>query len=314
MTRRRIRAFFAFRLDRALAHAAPRITAISMAVRSSQRPPDVVIATLKALAALDYPAYEVIVIDNNTLDPKLWVPVAVCCKSLGSHFKFFHDESVIGAKAGALNLAMHRMDGRTSYLAVVDADYRVKNNFLTIAVHHLERNDIAFVQFPQAYRNAAVCARGVELELRDYFQTFARQANRARAMLLTGTLSVIRVNDLAHVGGWSAQTITEDAELGVRFFQAGRQGLFIDQVVGEGLLPFDFPSLENQRRRWVTGNLQCLFRLKASITAAIASWRGFGSIAVQLSAWLTWWSIPTVVLLIDATTRAAAIFFIPRPK
>ena len=43
-----------------------------------------------ALAALDYPEFEVLVVDNNTRDPALWEPVAEHCARLGSRFRFFH--------------------------------------------------------------------------------------------------------------------------------------------------------------------------------------------------------------------------------
>ena len=38
-----------------------------------------VIQTLDSLAALDYPDFEVIVIDNNTRDPAVWRPVEDYC-------------------------------------------------------------------------------------------------------------------------------------------------------------------------------------------------------------------------------------------
>ena len=38
-----------------------------------------VIETLQSLLALDYPAYEVIVIDDNTDDEALWRPVEAWC-------------------------------------------------------------------------------------------------------------------------------------------------------------------------------------------------------------------------------------------
>ena len=44
-------------------------------VPTYSEPPDMVMATLDGLAALDYPDYEVLVVDNNTRDPALWRPV-----------------------------------------------------------------------------------------------------------------------------------------------------------------------------------------------------------------------------------------------
>ena len=54
-----------------------------------------------ALAALDYPRFEVIVIDNNTKDPAVWEPVRDYCATLGPRFKFFHVAPLAGFKGGA---------------------------------------------------------------------------------------------------------------------------------------------------------------------------------------------------------------------
>ena len=48
---------------------------VSLHVPAYAEPPEVVIATLDALARLRYPNFEVLVIDNNTKDPGLWRPV-----------------------------------------------------------------------------------------------------------------------------------------------------------------------------------------------------------------------------------------------
>ena len=45
--------------------------------------------TLDALAALDYENFEVLVVDNNTMDPHIWEPVAEHCARLGPKFRFF---------------------------------------------------------------------------------------------------------------------------------------------------------------------------------------------------------------------------------
>src|SRR5262249_13312678 len=65
---------------------------VSLHVPACAEPPELVIATLDALAALEYPNYEVLVIDNNTRDPALWRPVAAHCQRLGPRFRFFHLE------------------------------------------------------------------------------------------------------------------------------------------------------------------------------------------------------------------------------
>ena len=56
---------------------------VSIHVPAYNEPPQMLIETLDALARLDYPNYEVIVIDNNTKDEAAWRPVEQHCARLG---------------------------------------------------------------------------------------------------------------------------------------------------------------------------------------------------------------------------------------
>ncbi|QHQ35395.1 glycosyltransferase family 2 protein [Algicella marina] len=227
----------------------------SVHVATHDEPPAVVERTLRALASqVGAPEFEVIVLDNNTSDPVLWRPIAALCDALGPKFRFYHEEGVTGAKAGALNIALARTAPAVTHVVVVDADYEVAPDFLAIAEHELRRDNADFVQFPQAYRGDGGAAQGLSLELADYFLRHARHADLAGAMLLTGTLSVISRNALEAAGGWSGRTITEDAELGLRLCQMGYRGRFVDRIVGRGLLPLDLGGLSLQRYRWAAGN------------------------------------------------------------
>jgi cellulose synthase/poly-beta-1,6-N-acetylglucosamine synthase-like glycosyltransferase len=57
---------------------------VSIHVPICNEPPQMVRDTLNALAELDYPDFEVLVIDNNTTDPGLWEPVAEHCAKLAA--------------------------------------------------------------------------------------------------------------------------------------------------------------------------------------------------------------------------------------
>lgn len=276
---------------------------ISVHVATHNEPPEMVIATLDALAAMDYPAFEVVLLDNNTADPAMWRPVKKHVTSLGNRFRFLHRKGVIGAKAGALNIGLSVCNPRTRYVAIVDADYQVTSDFLSAAICAFN-DEIQFVQFPQAYRNAQR-AGPVVAELSDYFRTFPTAANRSGASLLTGTLSVVAIDALRAVGGWPTESITEDAELGVALWKTGARGLYVDKIVGRGLLPLDLAGLRIQRNRWVTGNIQTL-------VGALRDWRtlrqrrGKIAVAAQLTAWSGFLAIPLCTLAIVLSIKIAA--------
>jgi hypothetical protein len=251
----------------------------SVHIATHNEPPALVIATLDSLTRqVAPPPFEVIVLDNNTLDPEVWQPVRDWCRGRGPRFRFLHREGVLGAKAGALNIALAESMSTATHIVVVDADYQMTPDFLANAAEALRQGDVDFVQFPQAYRSGEAAA-GVVLELSDYFTRHARVADAADAMLLTGTLSVIDRRALAAAGGWSSATLTEDAELGVRLRALGYHGRLDGRLGGRGLLPLDFAALEQQRYRWAAGNLASLggmtrlpVRTAAHVFAQLTAW------------------------------------------
>jgi multisubunit Na+/H+ antiporter MnhB subunit len=56
-------------------------------VPAYNEPAGMLIETLDALAKLDYPDFEVLVIDNNTRDEAVWRPVEIHCAKLGARFR-----------------------------------------------------------------------------------------------------------------------------------------------------------------------------------------------------------------------------------
>jgi cellulose synthase/poly-beta-1,6-N-acetylglucosamine synthase-like glycosyltransferase len=93
-----------------------------------------VMQTLDSLAALDYPDFEVIVIDNNTKDPAVWRPVQDYCAQLGERFRFFHFDVIKGFKAGALNYVLSQTSPDAKVIGVIDSDYMVRPDWLKAVV------------------------------------------------------------------------------------------------------------------------------------------------------------------------------------
>jgi cellulose synthase/poly-beta-1,6-N-acetylglucosamine synthase-like glycosyltransferase len=228
---------------------------VTIQVPIHAEPPEIVIPTLEYLNALDYPAYEVLVIDNNTADPGLWRPVADHCALLGTRFRFLHVEGITGAKAGALNWARPRLDPRTQLVALVDADYQVQPQWLRHTVGLFDDHELGFVQGPHAYRDFA-------------HSRYQRMANAAYAWaqasemvsrdehgagITVGTMSLIRLAALDEAGGWAEWCMTEDSEFAIRVHAAGWTSTFIRHVYGRGLIPETFAELKKQRYRWTYG-------------------------------------------------------------
>lgn len=232
---------------------------VSLHVPAYNEPPDMVKETLDALAKLDYPNYEVIVIDDNTTDPSLWKPVEEHCAALG--FRFFHLENWPGFKSGALNFALRKADPDAEIVGVVDSDYVVSPDWLRSCVGVFRNPSVAFVQSPQDYRDvsrddryAVACYNAY----RYFFRVSMASRNEHNGIIFAGTMGLVRRKVLEEVGGWDEWCITEDAELSLRILGAGYEGYYVDQSFGRGLMPLNFEGLKKQRFRWAFGGMQIL--------------------------------------------------------
>ena len=131
----------------------------SLHVPAYNEPPDMLIETLDALARLELPAFEVLVIDNNTPVEAVWRPVEAHCAKLGPRFRFFHVSPLSGFKAGALNFALRHTVADAEIVAVIDSDYVVAPSWLKDLAPTFSAPQIAIVQAPQDYRDDQQSAR-----------------------------------------------------------------------------------------------------------------------------------------------------------
>ncbi|HET7329401.1 glycosyltransferase, partial [Dyella sp.] len=233
---------------------------VSIHLACYNEPPEMVILTLSSLAALDYANFEVLVIDNNTRDPAVWQPVREWCEQAGPRFRFFHLEPWPGFKAGALNFGLKETDPRAEVVAVIDADYEVRQDWLSTLTGYFHDPKVAVVQCPQAHRDFEHnrFRRMTAWEYDGFFRIGMHHRNERNAIIQHGTMTMVRRSALEGTGGWSEWTICEDAELGLRLMHAGYELVYVDELMGKGLTPADFKAYKSQRYRWAFGAMQIL--------------------------------------------------------
>jgi cellulose synthase/poly-beta-1,6-N-acetylglucosamine synthase-like glycosyltransferase len=243
--------------------AAPGYTPmISLHLPAYDEPPEVVAETLRALAALDYPAFEVLVIDNNTPEEKTWRPIEKLCRELGPRFRFFHLDHWPGFKSGALNFALTQTSPEAELVGVIDADYRVEPQFLREMVPAFTDPHVGFIQAPQDYRDfePGSFSEAMYYSYEYFFEVPMPVRNEHNAIIFSGTMGLIRKSILQEIGGWSEWCITEDAEASLRVLKRGYTSLYFHRSMGRGLMPCTFAGLKRQRFRWCFGNIQILRR------------------------------------------------------
>ncbi len=235
---------------------------VSIHVPCYNEPPHMVIETMNALTRMEYPNFEVLIVDNNTKDEAVWKPLEAHCKKLGSRFRFFHLPNWPGFKAGALNFALSETAEDAEIVGVIDSDYIVSKNWLRATVPYFEKKTVSIVQAPQDYRDGdeSLFKRMCYWEYAGFFHIGMVQRNERNAIIQHGTMTLIRRKDLQSVKGWAEWCICEDAELGLRLFEHGKEAVYLEQSFGRGLIPDSFGGYKTQRFRWAYGAVQILKR------------------------------------------------------
>ena len=222
---------------------------------------------MEHLARLDYPEFEVLVCDNNTEDEALWRPLEAHCARLNrrlgrEQFRFFHVAPIEGAKAGALNFCLDVMAPDAELVAVIDADYLSRPDFLSRLVGFFDDRRVGYVQTPHDYRDFEDSAY-LSMCYWEYMPTnkvdYAGVSEYDAAFTI-GTMCLIRTAALRAAGGWAEWCLTEDSEVSVRIRAKGYQGVYVRDTFGRGLIPETFEDYKKQRFRWTAGPVQQLRR------------------------------------------------------
>ncbi|UXZ47400.1 glycosyltransferase [Pseudomonas soli] len=286
---------------------------VSVHVPCYNEPPEMVKQTLDALAALDYPDYEVLVIDNNTKDPAVWEPLKAHCEKLGERFKFFHVAPLAGFKGGALNYLIPHTAKDAEVIAVIDSDYCVDRNWLKHMVPHFADPKIAVVQSPQDYRDQHESAfkKLCYSEYKGFFHIGMVTRNDRDAIIQHGTMTMTRRSVLEELG-WAEWCICEDAELGLRVFEKGLSAAYAHNSYGKGLMPDTFIDFKKQRFRWAYGAIQIIKHHAAALLRGKGSELTRGQRYHFLAGWLPWIADGmNIFFTVGALLWSAAMIIVP---
>ncbi len=233
---------------------------VSIHIPACREPAEMLKTTLDTVARLDYPNLECVVVINNTPDPALWRPVEEHCRALGGRFKFVRVDSLSGYKAGALRVALAHSAADADIIGIIDADYAVEPNWLKHLVPLFADPHVGAVQSPQDHRDGdrSLIHRAMNAEYAGFFDIGMVQRNEVNAIVVHGTMCLIRRAAIESAGGWSSDTIVEDTDLGLGILEHGWLVHYTNRRYGYGLLPDTFEAYKRQRHRWAYGGFQLL--------------------------------------------------------
>jgi 1,2-diacylglycerol 3-beta-glucosyltransferase len=216
---------------------------------------DVIKNTIENISKIDYPYYEIIVIDDRSTDNTAEVLENTCPKY--SNLKYFsRTKEDFAGKSAVLNDALKIAKGDA--ILVFDADARVNPNFLKELVPSLEPQQVGAVQARKVIinreQNFLTRCQDNEMAVDTHFQV-GRDSVKG-AVELRGNGELIKREALEDVGGWNIYTITDDLDLSTRLQIKGWDVRFCaDVCVYEEGVPSYLPLLR-QRRRWIEGSIR----------------------------------------------------------
>lgn len=214
--------------------------------------------TLGGLAGQHYPRLQIIVIVGYD-DPGT---VAVA-RQMAARFPAVIDVVVDpdpGSKPGALNEALPHATG--DVVGIFDAEDDVHPDLLTHVDHEFRSTGADIVQAGVQLMNHDSSWYALRNVLEYYFHFRSRMHRYAELGLvpLGGNTVFARTDAIRRTGGWDAECLTEDCDLGIRMSSAGARisVCYEAELVTREETPDTLGSFVRQRTRWNQGFLQVL--------------------------------------------------------
>jgi len=261
-------------------------------------------STIASALNINYPALEVIVVDDGSTDATFQLAKDFVTRHANSHSTISSQvvTQINAGKAAALNHGYRLATG--DYILSMDADSELDPNSVKRLVARTQesgadvvagqvlikntRNMLSYLQqleyvmmngtcrMFQSFFSAVLVAPGpitlFSREGLDRSIKFRKEMNRPDTVL----------------GPWETSTFAEDAKLSMTILASGGKCVFEPTAVCLTQAPLGLKELLNQRYRWIRGNVQ-------AIKSSWNLWTRVPSNRPGLGLWLTWFIIESII-------------------
>jgi cellulose synthase (UDP-forming) len=175
-------------------------------------------------------------------------------------------------KAGNLNHALTLSSG--DVIAILDADFCPRPDFLDHLIPYLEAPDVGIVQSPQFFDTDASMTwlqRAAGSAQEWFFRWVQPSRDASDAAICCGSNAVYRRAALTAIDGFAKLDHSEDMYTGLEMLKHGYRTQYVPILVAKGISPDSLPSFVNQQYRWAMGNLHLL--TGRTLAAMHAPWR-----------------------------------------
>ena len=262
----------------------------------------VIAGALQSLLALDYPGYDILVVDDGSVDDTFNVASAFAGEHGDVHVRVVRKGN--GGKASALNAGIHR--ARTPFILCMDGDSRLAPGTLQHAMRHFTDARVGAVA-----GNVKVVNRNnlwTRLQALEYIEGL-NLARRAQGFLravsiIPGPIGVFRRDTLLAVGGYDTDTFAEDADLTLKILTSGWHVVYDEGAIAWTEAPESFLDVIQQRYRWTRGILQALGKRARLLVQPGRNVLVWSSLCAMLFEAIVW---PAVNVLVNLLFVVAAL-------
>jgi poly-beta-1,6-N-acetyl-D-glucosamine synthase len=223
----------------------------------------VIQAAIRSLLLLDYPNYEIIVIDDGSTDDTYEKALAVAAESTVIPVRVITKKN--GGKAEALNTGMSKARGE--FVLNMDGDSKMSPNVLRACVRHFDdpkigavAGNVKVINRENIWSNIQALEYVEGLAMARKAQSFLRSVN-----IIPGPLGMFRKSVLQEVGGYDHDTFAEDCDLTLKMLVKGWHIAYEPTAVAWVETPSRLLDLLKQRYRWTRGILQATSKHSASL-------------------------------------------------
>ena len=220
---------------------------------------------VNAITEIDYPRdrLEIQVLDDST-DETVGIARATVENYVRAGFDihYLHRDDRTGFKAGALEEGMKTARGEL--IAIFDADFVPKPDFLRKLVHYFTDQTVGCAQMRWAHINGSynLLTRLQTIMLDGHFVIEQTTRNRSGNFFnFNGTAGIWRRQAILLSGGWQHDTLTEDTDLSFRAQLMGWRFVYLLDEEAPAEIPVEINAFKAQQRRWAKGVLQVWFKL-----------------------------------------------------
>ncbi|MFN8195921.1 MAG: SGNH hydrolase domain-containing protein [Nocardioidaceae bacterium] len=251
---------------------------VTVMLPSAGEPLDILRNTYGHVRRLEWDGdLEVLVLDDSDRPE-----VAAMAAEFGFRYLVRPDRGFL-KKAG--NLRFGYENSTHDLIAILDADFCPRPDFLRELAPYFDDPAVGIVQSPQFYdtrrKGMGWLERSAGATQELFYRMIQPSRDRVGAAICVGTCALYRRAALEQAGGFAQIGHSEDVHTGVKLMKVGFRVQYVPVLLTKGLCPDGVAAFLNQQYRWCSGSMALLRDKEFHETSALTTrqrlcfWAGF---------------------------------------